>query len=297
LIDNKNFHLKAILQALLVTFLWSTSWVLIKFGLKDIPALTFAGLRYTIAFVCLLPFLFFSKSIRTEIKNLKFSNFQKILLLGILYYAVTQGAQFVGLKYLPAVAVTLILTFTSIVVAILGISFLKEKPTYLQWGGIFISTIGPLVYFYPVTITGEEVLGLLVVVAGMIANAFSSILGRNINRKGNINPVTVTILSMGFGSIILISVGIFSQGIPVLNFSNWSIIIWLALINTAFAFTLWNYTLRTLTAAESSIINNTMLIQIAILAWIFLGEGLTVKEIIGLMLTGFGALIVQLKRK
>ncbi|HXV99759.1 MAG TPA: EamA family transporter, partial [Anaerolineae bacterium] len=50
-------HLKTILQALLVTFLWSTSWVLIKFGLRDIPALTFAGLRYSLAFLCLLPFV------------------------------------------------------------------------------------------------------------------------------------------------------------------------------------------------------------------------------------------------
>jgi len=35
-------HLRAVLQALFVTFLWSTSWVLIKLGLKDIPPLTFA---------------------------------------------------------------------------------------------------------------------------------------------------------------------------------------------------------------------------------------------------------------
>jgi drug/metabolite transporter (DMT)-like permease len=49
-------HLAAVLQALLVTLLWSTSWVLVKFGLADIPALTFAGLRYTVAFLCLLPF-------------------------------------------------------------------------------------------------------------------------------------------------------------------------------------------------------------------------------------------------
>ena len=42
-------HTRAVLQALLVTFLWSTSWVLIKFGLTGIPPLTFAGLRYSLA--------------------------------------------------------------------------------------------------------------------------------------------------------------------------------------------------------------------------------------------------------
>jgi hypothetical protein len=51
-------HSRSILQALFATFLWSTSWVLIKTGLQEIPALTFAGLRYFIAFLLLLPLLF-----------------------------------------------------------------------------------------------------------------------------------------------------------------------------------------------------------------------------------------------
>jgi drug/metabolite transporter (DMT)-like permease len=46
----------AIAQALLVTFLWSTSWVLIKVGLSDLelPPLSFAGLRYLLAALILL---------------------------------------------------------------------------------------------------------------------------------------------------------------------------------------------------------------------------------------------------
>ena len=46
-------HVTAVFQALFVTFLWSTSWVLIKIGLVDIAPLTFAGLRYGLAFLCL----------------------------------------------------------------------------------------------------------------------------------------------------------------------------------------------------------------------------------------------------
>ncbi|MBX3139302.1 MAG: EamA family transporter [Trueperaceae bacterium] len=42
-------HFVAVLQALFVTLLWSSSWVLIKQGLGEIPPLTFAGLRYTLA--------------------------------------------------------------------------------------------------------------------------------------------------------------------------------------------------------------------------------------------------------
>ena len=68
------------------------------------------------------------------------------------------------------------------------------------------------------------------------------------------------------------------------------IVIWLAVVNTAFAFTLWNHTLRTLSAVESSIINNTMLVQIALLAWAFLGEPLTERQIAGMIVAGLGTL-------
>ena len=46
---------------------------------------------------------------------------------------------------------------------------------------------------------------------------------------------------------------------------------------------------------ESSIINGTMLIQIAVLAWIFLGEEISVKEGLGMMIAALGALLVQLR--
>jgi drug/metabolite transporter (DMT)-like permease len=46
---------------------------------------------------------------------------------------------------------------------------------------------------------------------------------------------------------------------------------------------------------ESSIINGTMLIQIALLAWIFLSEDITLQEGIGMLIASFGAVLVQLK--
>jgi drug/metabolite transporter (DMT)-like permease len=72
-------------------------------------------------------------------------------------------------------------------------------------------------------------------------------------------------------------------------------VLWLAVVNTAFAFTLWNHTLRTLTAMESSLINNTMLVQIALLAWLFLGDRPTGQQVLGLVVASVGILLVQLR--
>ncbi len=290
----KRPHLKAILLALLVTFLWSTSFVIIKIGLAEIPPLTFAGLRYTIAFFCLLPLAFINKN-SDQIKSLNLKDWLKLFLLGLLFYAFTQGTQFVGLSLLPAVTVSLWLNFTPLIVAVMAIFLIKEIPTTLQWFGVIFFLIGIFIYFLPVELIQNQVIGLIVMTAGVFANSGSAILGRSINRDSKINPVVVTIISMGIGSIILLISGVLIQGLPPISFQNVLFLFWLAVINTALAFTIWNFTLRTLSAMESSIINGTMLIQIAVLAWVFLGEEITIKEGIGMLIAALGALLVQVK--
>jgi drug/metabolite transporter (DMT)-like permease len=289
-------HITAVLLALFVTFLWSTSFVIIKLGLKEIPPLVFAGLRYSIAFVVLLPFLFTNKN-KEIVKNLNRKDWLSLTLLGILFYAFTQGTQFIGLSLLPAVTVSLWLNFTPLIVAVLAIFLIKEIPTILQRFGVVLFIAGILTYFYPINFSDNQTAGLIVMTIGVIANAASAVLGRSVNRKSHLTPIVVTVISMGIGSFILLSVGIAMQGLPNITTENIFYLLWLAVVNTALAFTIWNFTLRTLTAMESSIINGTMLIQIAVLAWIFLGEDISFKEIIGMVIASSGAVLVQLKFK
>lgn len=289
-------HLKAILLALLVTFLWSTSFILIKWGLAEIPPLTYAGLRYSLAFLCLLPFAFTKKN-KAVIKTLKRNEWLKLSLYGLLFIAFTQGAMFMGLKLLPAVTVSLWLNFTPIVVAVTAIFFLREYPTILQWGGAILFIVGIVIYFFPISLSESQTIGLIVMTVGVLANSSSAVLGRDINRSRKLNPFVVTVISMGVGSLILLVAGIILQGLPPISTQNIIYLLWLAIINTAVAFVIWNYTLRTLTAIESSIINGTMLIQIAILAWIFLGEGISLQEIMGMAVAAVGAMFVQLRKR
>lgn len=293
--NSDHSHIVPILQALLVTFLWSTSFIIIKWGLVEIPPITFAGLRYILAFVCFIPVVL-KKKYTNEIKLLTLSQWKKLILLGLIFYTFTQGTQFLGLSLLPSVTVSLMLNFTPLIVAIMAIFLLKEKPTHLQWLGGILFIIGIIIYFFPLFFIGNQAIGLFIMIIGVIANAFSAIIGRNINRSKNISPIVVTFISMGVGAIILLVIGISLNGFPIISFKTWMFIIWLAVVNTAFAFTLWNLTLRSLTAMESSIINGTMLIQIAILAWIFLGESISIQEGIGMIIAAIGAIIVQFQK-
>jgi drug/metabolite transporter (DMT)-like permease len=189
------------------------------------------------------------------------------------------------------------LNFTPILVAIMGIFWLNEKPSILQWAGSSLFIVGVITYFFPISLVGNQAIGLIIMFIGVLANAISGIIGRDINRNKNISPLVVTFISMGIGAIVLLTVGFTVNGIPVISLKTWLFLIWLAGINTAFAFTLWNLTLRSITAMESSIINGTMLIQIAILAWYFLGENISIQEGIGMIIAALGAIIVQIKRK
>jgi len=283
----------AILQAFLVTLLWSSSWVIIKFALRDVPPLTFAGMRFALAFLCLVPFTL-NKSSYKQIKSIKKNDWIEILGLGILYYAVTPGGQNIGLNYLPANTLSLILSFTAVFVAFAGLYVLKEKPTLTQWFGLILFLIGMLVYFKESRETSLSLIGVITGILTMLANSFSALLGRKINKAGALSPILVTTVSMGIGSLILLTVGISLEGLPKLNPINWIMIFWLAMINTAFAYQLWNKTLKTLPAIESTLINNSMLVQISILAWIFLGEKLTPIQITGLIISMLGILAVQI---
>ncbi len=295
MLQNRFPRLCAILQALFVTFLWSTSWVLIKIGLQDIPALTFAGLRYILAFFCLLPLLLRSSSL-VSLRRLNRRRWLELVALGFLFYAVTQGTSFLSLAYLPAMSVSLLWNLTTVTVAFMGIWVLAEPLNLLQWGGLVLNLLGIVIYFHPPAFPGSQLLGLVAALVGVLANAGSSILGRAVNRRADIQPLPVTAVSMGVGALVLVTTGVTIQGLPPLSVQHWMIIGWLAVVNTAFAFTLWNRTLRTLTAVESSIINSTMLAQIAVLAWVFLGESLTWQRALGLSLAGLGTVIVQLRR-
>lgn len=270
---------------------------MIKFGLKaDLPSVTFAGLRYTLAALCLLPLTLLNPAHRQTLRGLSIRTWWELLALGVIFYTLTQGAQFVSLSFLPSATLSLLLNFSPIFIALYGMASRSEQTSLTQWGGILVTVIGALIYFLPLSIAGNQIPGLMAALVALSANAASSIFGRYINTQEKLNPLVVTSISMGIGGALMLLIGVLAQGMGTLNLTQWAIIGWLAVVNTAIAFTLWNKSLQTLTAVESSIINGTMLPQIAVLAWIFLGEPLGGKEILGLVFVLAGTLIVQLWR-
>ena len=77
-------------------------------------------LRYFLAFVCLSVVLILGGSHR-QLAALPRQMWARLIVLGLLLYAVTQGTAFVVLSYLPAVTVNLLWSFSTVAITLLGI--------------------------------------------------------------------------------------------------------------------------------------------------------------------------------
>lgn len=282
-------------EALLVTFLWSTSYILIKIGLEEINPLAFAAYRYTIASVILIvPIFYWHKK---YLVSLDLRRILVFLLLGFTGYFIAQGLQFFGLYYLQPVTVTFILNLTPVFVLILSALFLKEKPSSIQLVGIALTLCGVLVFFYDSLLVFEEALGILLTLVSGIGWAAYLIISRYYLRENKENVTVLTACSMALGSLFLLGTTILTENIAMVSFNGLVIIMWLSVANTALAFVLWNHALKTLRAYEQSILQNTMLIQITLLAYVFLHETLVLRKILGMVVVFIGVLIVQLRPK
>jgi drug/metabolite transporter (DMT)-like permease len=291
--DHRSTHASSVLIALLVTFLWSSSWVLIRWGLDDeaLEPLTFAALRYGLAALVLMVWVLSRRPLRHNLFEMDRASLIQVLVLGLAFYALTQGAQFIAIDNQPAATTSLILSWTPLLVAVVGGWSIAESSSGRQFGGALLVVAGA--WFYFAGDLGATATGMVAALVGLGANAASSLLGRHVNRGTNLAPTVVTASSMAVGAAILIVTGLIVEGFPVISSRAWLIVVWLAVVNTALAFTLWNLSLRRMSALESAAINNTMLIQIAILAWIFLDEPLGLGEVFGIALVSVGILLTQ----
>lgn len=265
-------HRRAVSAAIAVTVLWSSSWILIRYGLDDegLGAISFAGLRYSTAAIALIGYVASNPTRRRAVGSLTGSDWKLLIVLGVVFFAVTQGAQFVAIDHQPAATSSVVLSMTPMMIALIGGPLIGERPVARQYLGAGFVAVGA--FLFGAGELGATLIGMVAAVVNLIANTGSSLLGRTVNRLQHIPPVVVTVASMTTGAAVLVATGFAVEGLPTLTGRAVLIIGWLAIVNTALAFTLWNYSLRNLSAVESSSINNLMLVQIALLAWIFLDE-------------------------
>jgi drug/metabolite transporter (DMT)-like permease len=294
--ETRREHTRALLLALFVTMLWASSWVLIRWGLDDegLRPVTFAGIRYLIAAALLAVIAAATPSARSAMTGMGRKTWASLVTLGLVFVALAQGAQFVAIDSQPAATTSLVLSLTPLLVAGVSTALLGERPTARQVLGAALIVLGAIAYFSgDLGFTG---VGMLAAGVGLLANAAGALIGRAVNRDRSLPPLVVTVVSMGVGAMALVVGGVAVEGWPTLSARAWLIVIWLAVVNTALAFTLWNRSLQLLSATESAAINNTMLIQIGLLAWVFLDEVPGILDVLGMVAVSAGVYLASRPR-
>jgi drug/metabolite transporter (DMT)-like permease len=287
-------HRRAVLAAFFVTLLWSSSWVIMRVGMddEDLPPLTFAGLRYAAAALILGIVTVARPTTRAEVRAIPPAGLRRLALLGVVFYAINQGAVFIAVDGLTVATTSLVLSLTPLLVTVASGRVLGEPPSSSLFVGAMLVPVGSLAYLSGDL--GATTIGLIAALIALTANTTSTLMGRSVNRAAHTSPLVTTAVSMAVGAVLLLGTGLAVDGFVALSAKAVVIILWLAVVNTALAFTLWNLSLRQLRAGESAVINNTMLLQVALLGWLVLDEVPSPLQWVGLVVVSVGIAISQL---
>ncbi len=271
--------------------IWASSFVVVKIALKELGPLTISGLRYFISALILLPFM-----LREKKTPLTRQTWGLLLLLGLSAYAIGNGAMFWSLKYLPATTVSFLMGTITLSTLVVGIVWLKEIPSRLQAFGIFVTLLGTALFFAKGLQAGET-LGLIIFGIGVIGFTTFGILGRQIARAGMVSTLRLTTVPLVLGGGITLLAAIPFEGIPSASPATWGLILFLAVVNTAIGYILYNHALQVLTAFQMNITLSLTPVWTALMGWLLLNERLGLFQIAGMTVVIAGVILVQVRKK
>lgn len=281
----------------LVTLLWSSSFPIHKVLLRGgMPPLSLAGYRYFSASLILLAMMGWRSRRRSNdgLPALRTSATQWLMLAGIGFFMYTaQGVHLTALSLITASDSGLVsMTCMPLAVAVLVSILERNPPTRFQLVGLAVILAGIYIYF-PHSIGGARLSGVLLNVLSACMWAVAVVMTHIAATRMKIASVKLTAVSMVTGSSLLLLLALAHDGLYIPNLIETLTLAYLVVVNTAFAFVLYNHIMKTLGAFEIAAFQDSMVIQIGILSAIFLGEAISSAMALGMLLVMVGVAVVQ----
>jgi drug/metabolite transporter (DMT)-like permease len=228
-----------IFWAIIACLLWSTAYAAIKLGLQYDTPFHFAGVRFIISGLMILPFTvkpaIYIKMIRDQWQVVAWVTFLQIIVNYSLFYQ--------GLKLVPGALGAVIAGSQPLVIAVVAAimndedRLTRKKVLTIIFGisGVILISAGRQAFKFG---TAIELLGVLMILVASIATAASNVVV-SLKSKG-INPLVLSSASIFIGGVILYLISIPLEGRPQghLPIDYWLILMWLSFM-AAFAFSLW----------------------------------------------------------
>lgn len=281
--------------ALAITSLvWGTTWVASKIGVSEMPALQMAAIRQFIAGLCFV--LFFILYKKTPLPT--FKQFKWILVMSILMFVFANGLSTWSLKYIPTGFSALIgALYPLSVVLIERIFFGSKKITPITMIGLFMGIAGVGIVFYESIFAHNSslfMLGLGLSVIAMLSWSWGTIFV--VRNKAGINPYYGTGWQMIISSFILFIVALIVQPLSPLtaiSFKAWMAILYLIIFGSILTFVAFIYSMKKLPQTISSLYAYINPLVAMVMAYLVLGEKLTINILWGALVTLIGVFLVN----
>lgn len=228
-----------IFWAIIACLLWSTAYAGIKLGLQFDTPFHFAGIRFIISGLMILPFtvkpVVYIKMIRDNWKIVAWVTILQIVINYSLFYQ--------GLNLVPGALGAVVYGAQPLIIAIVAAILHKDdkltrkKIITIIFGisGVILISAGRQAFKLG---TGLELLGITMILIGNIATATSNVIISL--RSRNINPFVLSSSSLFIGGLILYLISIPLEDVPKgpLPLKYWMILLWLSFM-AASAFSIW----------------------------------------------------------
>lgn len=277
------------LYALLV-LIWSSTWVSIKIGLEDCPALLGAGIRFTAAGLVLLAITAARRRpLRTDVRL--------AAVLAVFPFALAYGLVYWGEQYIPSGLAAVLFGVLPLYVALLGAFFLPDQP--LRWRvivGVLVAIGGLVLAFAESVDAGDQDLA----VAGAAALALAG-LGAAVGnislklRAGELDAVVLNGWGMLGGGLMLLVASAIGESWGEAAWSAEAIgsIAYLALIGSAVPFVGLTVLLRHISAQGTSFLAMLLPFGALVFGAALYDESITLRALGGAALVAAGLLIAQ----
>ena len=271
--------------------LWSSAFVSGQFIVQSASPFASLTFRFFIVGIC---FLIFSYYLREKV-FVKFNLAIQACITGILFHGFYLGGVFFSYSVgLSATLSALIVGLQPVLTNILSGPILKERITFIQWIGILFGFIGTiLVIGYDIGVK-IPIIGLAASIVALLGATIATIWQKKITSN---LTLSVNNFYQAFAASIFLFIISVNFEVPSINFdTRFNLSMGWQIIMVSFgAYAILMYLIKTGTASKTSSLFFLVPPVTAIMAWLVLGEKLSIIDIIGLLICAFGVYIATRK--
>ncbi|MEX3746846.1 MULTISPECIES: DMT family transporter [Lysinibacillus] len=276
---------KANLLMVIVTMFWGLSYTFMVMGLETMAVYNVVALRCIIAFLA-AGIIFYKRIIKVDAKTLKYAAIQGFLLF------IVFALSLIGLETTSVSNAGFILSLTVVLVPIFSSFIEKKLPSKAVSFAIICTMIGITI----LTTHGSVSFQKGDIVVAIAALCYSIYLLLNSSFTKNVESISYGIYQLGFaGLYALILTFIFETPTLPSTTTAWIAIIGLGVICSAFCFIGQTVAQQYTSATHTGLIFSLEPIFAAMFAMMFIGEGITIKLLIGGSFILIGNLVAQLE--